>query len=243
MDTDIKEILETESKENLNMNVEMPVKIKLLIVGAFEKYCAEQRKREQDEAREKDIKRAEWKKYNRTVRGLLPLCLREFMIEREDEISSPPINNLTARIEVPGLAPIIAKINEQIAKINEQEGRTSSLIVSVPRYIKREFTKEDRTEDRVVYSFPDFADSFNVSDLGEALLSARRAALHFKFLVAEFETEKAEFEKMQAERETMNAEREARGPEPVYEATDETVNNALVEGIRMLIREELAKVV
>jgi hypothetical protein len=231
MDMDTKETLDTESKENLDINVGMPAEIKLLIIGAFEKYCAEQREKEQNKAMQRAIRREEWKKYNITVKYLLPVCLRDFMVEKEDEESSPPINYLTARIEVPGLAPIVAKISEK-----EQ---ITSLIVSVPRKSNHECL----IEDQVNYCFPDYAQSFYLSDLGGALLSARRAALRFNELVAELEHEKEEFTKMQAEREKINAEREASGPEPIYEATDETVNNALVEGIRTLIREELAKVV
>lgn len=232
MDTDTSEILDTESKENLDMNVGMPAEIKMLIIEAFEKYCAEQREKEKDKVRERDIKRAEWREYNKTVRGLLPLCLRDFMVEKEDEKMSPPINHLNARIEVPGLAHIVVKISEP-------ENPAGSLIVSIPNKSNRECLLEDQ----VTYCFPYYAQSFHMSDLGGALLFARRAALHFKELVAEMELEKQEYAKRRAEREKENAEREARGPEPVYEATDETVNNDLVEGIRTLIREELAKVV
>lgn len=192
MDTDTKEILDINENENLDMNVGMPAEIKLLIIGAFEKYCAEQREKEKDQARERSIKRAEWREYNKTVRGLLPLCLREFMIEKEYEEISPPINNLTARIEVPGLAPIVAKINEP-------ENPAGSLIVSIPKRNHR--NGFSTSEDCVYYYFPDHAQSFHLSDLGGALLSARRAALRFNELVAEIELEKEEFAKMQAERE------------------------------------------
>ena len=229
MDTNTQETLDTDTIENLDMNDKMPAEIKGLIIDAFDKYCAEQREKEQDKARERDIKRAEWKEYNKTVKGLLPLCLREFMVEKEDEERSPHNNQMIARIEVPGLAPIIINL------------ATNTIIVSVPK--RNHHDGFSTSEDWVSYHFPDYAISFHLNDLGAALLSARRAALHFKELFAEIELEKQEFAKMQAEREKANAEREARGPEPVYEATDETVNNALVEGIRTLIREELAKVV
>jgi len=228
MDTNTQETLDTDTNETLDMNdKKMPREIKLLIIEAFEKYSAEQREKEQDKARQQAVRQEEWIKYNKTMKELLPLCLREFMVEKEDEENSPHNRPMNARIEVPGLAPIIINL------------ATNIITIGTPRKNNRECMRENW----VNYHFPDYAMTFHLNDLGGALLSARRAALHFKVLVAEVEIEAAEFAKMQAERERDNAEREARGPEPVYEATDETVNNALVEGIRTLIREELAKVV
>jgi hypothetical protein len=220
MDAGTEEALDnTDTIVNLDMNDKMPAEIKELIIDAFEKYCAKQREREQFEARRRWARQTEWKVYNKTVRELLPLCLREFMVEKEDEDISPLTRPLMARIEVPGLAPIVVKINELISP----EG---FLIVSIPKRIH--LNGFSTSKDQVNYCFPDHdhAQSFHMSDLGEALLFARRSALHFNELVEEVEVEKAEFAKMQAEREKENVDREARGPEPVYEATDETVNNA-----------------
>jgi len=205
----------------------VPAEIKELIGAAIikERQEAEQEQRKRSAHRAEIAK--EWQEYNQKMKDVLPEPLRNYLVERVEEDERPDWYGCI--VQVPGLAPIQVKL-PGFPYDDATEVEIRSLIVGKPfemkggRSVDYVFAESD---DRVFRSF----------DVGGALLCAMRMAYQYEDEVNKLEHKKQIWAEQEAEFERKKS------LEPVYEATDETVDHAIMEGLRTLIREELIKAV
>jgi hypothetical protein len=180
---------------------------------------------EMETQRRVDEKRAKngevWEKWVEDVRNLLPDALKPW-IEVKFELDREPHIYDEVRVVVPGLAPMRAMVK---SPINRME--ISSWEVACPEWLRN----DEGEYDRVVFVFGGKAKSYQ--EVEYALLEGSLQA----DMAVELEKQLEDIQKRYKE----YMENEYPHGDPVYEALDETVDDALVNALRGLIKAEIEK--